>query len=224
MQDQMQLLTETDWRLLIILDACRADRYGRIVGGDWQPVRSPAPCTNNWINAVGPLLAERAPVYYTTNPVIQRQNRRRDIGLDLRTLWGDYTTPCGVDGHGTVHPWAVNTHVLRDYHEGEIPADRAIVVHYIQPHYPYLASAPGYDATLLEVSRAAEHLALMIDGTAVITSDHGELLGEDGERGHPCQLVNNPILRTVPWAVRAETTDRPGPTGTMEYLKALGYA
>jgi len=35
----------------------------------------------------------------------------------------------------------------------------------------------------------------------IITSDHGELLGEDGLFGHPWNQTHNPILRTVPLAI-----------------------
>ena len=35
----------------------------------------------------------------------------------------------------------------------------------------------------------------------IITSDHGELLGENNLFGHPWNQTNNPILRTVPLAV-----------------------
>jgi hypothetical protein len=36
------------------------------------------------------------------------------------------------------------------------------------------------------------------DKNVVITADHGELLGEDGLRGHICE-TDHPILRNVPW-------------------------
>ena len=46
-----------------------------------------------------------------------------------------------------------------------------------------------------------EHVAFLVknlSGTIVITSDHGELLGEKGKFSHPCGETE-PILREVPW-------------------------
>lgn len=50
------------------------------------------------------------------------------------------------------------------------------------------------EAALKSVKNLAQHLS----GKMVVTSDHGELLGENGNYGHPLGSTNR-ILRDVPW-------------------------
>lgn len=50
------------------------------------------------------------------------------------------------------------------------------------------------EIVLEEVEKLIHHL----NGRIVISADHGELLGEYGQYGHPA-LINHPILREVPW-------------------------
>jgi len=60
----------------------------------------------------------------------------------------------------------------------------------------------GYRSTLTFVLNYIKQLLskpIMHGKKVVITSDHGECLGEDGIFFHPCK-TNHPILRTVPWA------------------------
>jgi hypothetical protein len=43
-------------------------------------------------------------------------------------------------------------------------------------------------------------LVKLLSGVIIVTSDHGELLGESGCYGHPCSSTN-PVLRDVPWFI-----------------------
>jgi len=36
-------------------------------------------------------------------------------------------------------------------------------------------------------------------GKTIITSDHGEFLGEHGYYGHEARKSEDPVLRVVPW-------------------------
>ena len=56
----------------------------------------------------------------------------------------------------------------------------------------------AYRNNLRLVLRYVRKLLDHLEGKVVITSDHGELLGEDGLFLHECHY-NHPILRTVPW-------------------------
>ncbi len=56
------------------------------------------------------------------------------------------------------------------------------------------AYSENLTAVLKEVSRLVEYLS----GRIVITSDHGEFLGEDNYFSHP-QNCDHPIVRNVPW-------------------------
>lgn len=53
----------------------------------------------------------------------------------------------------------------------------------------------------------------------VVTSDHGELLGEEGRFGHECNWTNRELFE-VPWL---EVTRTKEVESTEEKLKALGY-
>lgn len=55
-----------------------------------------------------------------------------------------------------------------------------------------------YEENLRTVFEAVKDLTEKLDGKIIITSDHGEAFGEDGEWGHS-RGVDIPILRTVPW-------------------------
>ena len=63
----------------------------------------------------------------------------------------------------------------------------------------------AYEANLLRVLEQVAVLLKQISGRIVITSDHGELLGENKLYSHPSDSLH-PILLEVPWLV----IDRPG--------------
>lgn len=58
----------------------------------------------------------------------------------------------------------------------------------------------AYKNNLKAVLQQVQALCKCLSGTLVITSDHGELLGEEGQFAHP-RGSQNPILRNVPWLV-----------------------
>lgn len=64
--------------------------------------------------------------------------------------------------------------------------------------YGFKALVKGYIRNLKIVLKECAKLASRLPGSSVITSDHGELLGEDGLYGHETYF-NHPILRIVPW-------------------------
>ncbi len=150
MKDQLTLLEGTDWDVLIVLDACRADYFRALlapqiaagdVRGDLTTVRSPFVHTPGWIHRVGPLMERLNPVYFTANPVVDREVKRRGFNIELvsvwKTLWGD----CTVEGIPSVHPFAVNGCVLGRRDFGDLKG-RKVVVHYVQPHAPYIGRLP----------------------------------------------------------------------------------
>lgn len=91
----------------------------------------------------------------------------------------------------------------------------------------------GYRENLQVVLEDIELLLRSVDAeTVVITSDHGNAMGELGVYGHPPGMPHD-CLRTVPWietgaeddgAYEPETTfDADGNPSRTEQLKALGY-
>jgi hypothetical protein len=146
---QLELLRRTDWAALIVLDACRADVFHETTAGEPAlappasslTARSPGVCTPAWLAAVGPLLAERNALYFTANPVVDREVRRRGLGLDLVSVWRRHWARFTSRKIPSVHPFSVNGVVLTWAELGRL-ARRPIVVHYLQPHSPYVGEVP----------------------------------------------------------------------------------
>jgi arylsulfatase A-like enzyme/Flp pilus assembly protein TadD len=97
-------------------------------------------------------------------------------------------------------------------------------VHLFDPHYPYLTHADRYgeqyleqpyDAEIRYVDEQCERLlqflenANLSDRTIVlVVGDHGEALGQHGERSHSMLLYNSTLH--VPWIMSAPRVTRPG--------------
>lgn len=90
------------------------------------------------------------------------------------------------------------------------------VVRYLQPHKPYrsvpsTASDRGadglgdhelrlaYEDNVEWVLEGARDLVQMVEGDVVVTSDHGECLGDCGQRFHGPELDPHDELVNVPW-------------------------
>jgi hypothetical protein len=196
-------------------------------------------------------------VYISANPFIGNSNDLRHKSLThfkasdhfykiidaWKTNWDD--------DFGTVLPNAVNQVALRaleDY------PDKRLILHYMQPHFPYIALgktevrrpamvsimagyvrgglvrvfgsdlgnrigkivAPNheewtakkigvdrlrqaYEYNLRVVLESVSSMLQYVNGKVVITSDHGELLGEEGKLGHPQKFKRLPQQTEVPW-------------------------
>jgi len=61
----------------------------------------------------------------------------------------------------------------------------------------------AYEATLKQIKPIVEDLGRELDGKSVITSDHGNLVGENGMGHHPANRTEKP-LREVPWVELSE--------------------
>jgi len=140
MREQIDLIEAGDWRMLIVLDACRADVFREVTGGG-ECVQSPGGCTPRWLAAVGPRFASMGAVYFNANPVVTREARRRKLGLDLRDVWRDawFWVSAGDLRIPSVHPMTVTSAVMREL---STLRGRPIVVHYLQPHSPYIGNPP----------------------------------------------------------------------------------
>jgi len=267
LRDQLELLRETPWKVLLILDACRYDYFFDKVGEETMQVLSPANCTEKWIKKVIPVLKEcGVKRYYTANPLVGKHvNARMGEGTAIpiwRPLWSRLT-PLSIPG---VNPWAVNGWVLHDALWGSVRYP--IVVHYLQPHFPAIGTPPmalgqwggkwtalhlasrkmprperlhragkldlglmqdAYRGNVELVVGAAMHLANELNVDTVITSDHGELLGEKNEDGKVlfghAKNEKHELLRRVPWLYCKERDEEPVDEKKQmeERLRALGY-
>lgn len=252
-------VTAADWDTLVVLDACRTDLFEERAQLDrydeYRTVTSRGSATQEWTlqNWAGGAYGDT--VYVTANPFVSRE-----VGDSFHELYEPWLTHFD-EASRTVRPEAT-TEVAIAGHEAH--PDKRLVVHYMQPHHPFL-SAPdlqfrGWDIPdfddwtehkdetglareqrdghphtpwealyLGTVSRedvwrayaenldlaldAVEDLLAAVDGRTVVTSDHGNMLGERTwpvpmrVYGHPTG-VRNPELVDVPWAV-VESGSRP---------------
>ncbi len=270
---------ESEWDYAIVLDACRYDVFSEVydeyLDGDLEKRWSTGSSTPEW--AYRTFTDYHDIAYFSGNPFIN------DLGIPLNELkWGascDYEWAASDhisdvydvwqtgwdDDLETVPPGSI-AESYRANREAAAAADR-VVLHYMQPHAPYLARGTGQklkqiqkglkkegededggplesvtDAVRPRVERAlegselAQKVGLMLeldpidivrdgtratamdlyeenlrialesvaevcadlDGTVVVTADHGEAFGEEGVWEHHIE-THIPALMEVPW-------------------------
>ncbi|WP_254530432.1 hypothetical protein [Natrinema gelatinilyticum] len=153
MEDQHFL--ESDWDYCLVLDACRYDVFSEVyddyLNGTLEKRWSTGSSTPEW--AYRTFTDEHDLAYFSGNPFIN------DLGIPLNELkWGascDYEWSASDhisnvfdvwktgwdDDLGTVPPDSL-AKAFHDNREAVERADRA-VVHYMQPHAPYLSRGKG---------------------------------------------------------------------------------
>lgn len=171
-----------DWDNLIILDACRYDLFeqSNTIDGDLRSVISSDSSTSGFLQYN--FMDEYYPdsVYVTANPQVQRH----DVGKrfhDCIRLWEDDWD----DDLRTVRPEDVTDRTL-EVHE-QYPNKR-LIVHYIQPHYPFIG----------ETGRQIDHGSVTGDG--VIADERGvQSIWDQLESGH--------IERNLVWQAYRENLE-----------------
>ena len=234
-----------DWDTLLILDACRYDMFERIsdLPGRLESRTSRGSATTEFLiaNFDGRELLDT--VYVTANPQLYR-NRHR-IDADLHAVIDVWENEGWDDQYGTVLPETVADAALDAV---ETYPNKRHVVHFMQPHYPFLTDETEFDkghlenagtdegnvwAQLLEgtldvdestvislydenlrrVLPSVERLLDELPGKTVVTSDHGNMLGERArpipirEWGHPRGIYTEELVK-MPWLV-VESESRP---------------
>lgn len=253
-----------DWNLLVILDACRFDMYQEVVGAS-DYIISVGSTSTEWMdktfnNANSSIIADTA--YISANPYSHRLSSTR-FGL-LDHVWKDHWS----ESLGTIPPQPVTDHGIAVARNTDYSR---IICHYMQPHFPFIASGEpafgqlgrggfglGEEAScnvwhmlangkvaekdVIEafyrnldlVFSSVETLLQNVDGTVVITSDHGNAIGEWGMYGHRA-YVPNMAIKKVPWDVRESEDDGeydPSMSGgnqtvdksVLDQLTRLGYS
>jgi len=218
MRKQKDLIYNTEWDYLVILDACRYDIFKQVnwLSGDLEPVWTEGSETTSWFSntftePIDTILISPHPFFSPMNPkklsfvnfkdthYVERGTRIRERGVVMGLAPPEYTTD----------------EVLK------LKPDKAII-HYCQPHFPALGEPKliyghsklhqmvkngeitqdymkrAYRGNLEYVLREVERLMDNMDGKFIITADHGELFGEHGMYGHPVYYTA-PELRVVPW-------------------------
>ncbi len=135
---QGELLRRLPWNVLLILDACRADYFRRLVPGA-STVRSLYSITWGWVARFAGLAGEldHPVLYVTANPVVDREMKKYpDAPIRMLSVWRDRWGRHGPLGLPTVHPRDVVA-AVREYVEVHGQPAR-MVVHFIQPHVPFI--------------------------------------------------------------------------------------
>lgn len=186
-----------DWDVLVVLDACRYDLLAAAdLDGRLRQRRSRGSHTVEWLwgNFVDRRLHDTVYVTANVQPHVYRQ------GLELHHVEHAWVEGFDED-RGTV-PAAATTDAALAAAE-RFPKKR-LVVHYLQPHYPFV-EGPTFEhgtmafwdavaageieasaadlrawqaATLEQALPAVRRLLDGVAGRAVVTSDHGTALGE----------------------------------------------
>jgi hypothetical protein len=269
---------DEDWDTLILLDACRYDMFESTshLDGTLCLKESKGSSTSEWLraNVDGRDLLDT--VYVTANPQLERNRDTWDVNLHQTiNVWLDE----GWDEEtGTVLAETMTDAAIKAY---ERFPNKRLVVHYMQPHYPFVSSDTAFDKDHLNsidvegstvegenvwgqkftgqlpvsddklwsmyvdnLEYVLEHVETVLDaipGKAVVTSDHGNYVGERAspipirEYGHPRGLYDDTVVH-VPWLVhelgsRRETYLNKGEQSkantdqelVAERLRALGY-
>ena len=143
LDSQKELLETNDWSVIILLDACRADYFDRIRSGA-RPVRSLGRETSDWVQAFSEMARSwgKELLWVTANPVVDDELAAFGSRTGLITLrvwesdW-DYHTEMKIP---SVHPSRVNRAVEEYVKEHGQP--ERMIVHYLQPHSPYIGDFP----------------------------------------------------------------------------------
>ena len=141
-QSQLDLIRKMDWDYLIILDACRYDYFEKVYRkylkeGKLKKVISPASYTLEWAQKVFlNTKLFRNVIYISANPYIN--SKKPMEGIDFRSEFKKI-----IDVWYSNWNDKVNTILPRDMTKKAIETikknkDSKIIIHYLQPHAPYL--------------------------------------------------------------------------------------
>lgn len=257
-------LLSRNWQNLVILDACRFDLFEEhnTLPGELSSVISRGSATVEFLRANFANRELLDTVYVTASP--QLHSFRHEIGVKFHDvvniwqheekLWNGATPPPEVTTEKAIDTANKNPH-------------KRLIVHYTQPHHPFIGQGDTVpvDGTMwrairegtLEISRKTlwnayadnlkqafphvERFMKEVPGRTVITSDHGNMLGERGFPlpvriwGHP-RGIYEPELVRVPWLVYDDGStktvregkpkreeDPVGDTSVKQRLERLGY-
>lgn len=240
--DKAVRVMEEDWDTLIVLDACRADFFEQTVDlnqfDEYSARVSLGSHSSEWTrrNFQGGSFGDT--VYVSANPHTSLE--AGDAFHHVVELWElSFDDEAGVVLPETVRDAAIEAHT--DY------PDKKLIVHFMQPHGPFIGSEIGedysnereywqaYTENLNHVLQFVDDIVETVPGRTVVTADHGQaytggLKDWLGIGGHKPRL-RFPSLVEVPWAVRDgdRREIRVGGTSAakgeriQERLKDLGY-
>lgn len=264
-----------DWDNLVILDACRHDSFQNCVSGiniDGQ-LNHKTTLGTNTAEFLRANLHNRDfsdTIYLTASSMLYRESVVNSTIVpnfhDIIDIWRAEST----DGTDSIPPGLLTDRAIETHKSN--PSKR-LVIHYIQPHTPFIGTFgqshfesgkhaiwneklsgecvipdetiwTAYHENLQIVLGEVSKLIDSLPGKTIITSDHGQAIGDRAfplpyrEYGHPAGIYIKPLTK-VPWFV-SRTGDRrnvskgdsqPGyprqsqkkNKDMIDQLKALGY-
>jgi hypothetical protein len=228
------VFADEDWDTLVILDACRYDIYAEMTPfrGRVESRESKGSASRQFVRGNFTDKTLHDTVYVDGNRWFLKL--RDELNCELHA---HHDVERDVADGFVPSPEAV-TEAAIDVHD-EYPSKR-LIVHYMQPHYPYLATdldglelvreglremvrrnrlgidvlRAAYRDNLRYVLRHVQRLVAELDGKTVVTSDHGEMLGDRLAPvpvrwvGHPPGIYVDELV-TVPWHVVSDGPRRP---------------
>jgi hypothetical protein len=197
-------LLQADWDNLLLLDACRYDTFETIhdLPGELESRRNVASSTIEFLHRSfdGADLSDT--VYVTANPQLYRKRDRLDLNIfEVNNVWQEEGWD---DEYRTVRPETVIDAAMD---AAEQYPNKRLLVHFIQPHYPFIGPTGqehfdldsldfwdrvlrgevdipddvlwnAYEENLEVVLPHVETLMEALDGKTVVSADHGEMIGE----------------------------------------------
>lgn len=131
-----------EWDTLIILDACRYDLFARrsTLPGTLEARQSRGSSTDEFLRGNVADRDLRDTVYVTANPQLYRYREELDARFhDVIHVWMEAGWD---DEYGTVLPETTTEYAREAAARYE---NKRILVHYLQPHYPFIGSDLGFD-------------------------------------------------------------------------------
>jgi len=198
---------EEDWDTLCLLDACRYDVFSdrHSLPGNLEARTIDSSATVEFLRTYVDGVDLTDTVYVTANPQLRRHRDELDVRFhEVVDVW---ESAAWDERRSTVPPEPVVTAAIEalDRHP-----NKRLVVHFMQPHHPYIGSTGltelqlesighfwtrirtgeldidpstirrAYVENLDVVLEAVDRLIAEIEGKTVVTADHGEMFGERG--------------------------------------------
>ena len=163
---------EDDWDNGVILDACRYDMFARCsnLPGELSFRRSKGSATPEFLRANVHGRELRDTVYVTSNPMLYREEESIDHQFhDVIQVWKE-------DGwdtdSGTVLPETVTEYAIE---AAETYPHKRLLIHYMQPHYPFIDSRTTYDKAHLTGDGGGGKKVWEQIMTGTLSADRGKL-------------------------------------------------
>lgn len=143
--DGFDLFTE-DWDNCLILDACRYDLFAAVstLDGTLARTESRASSTEEFLRANFDGRRLHDTVYVTANP--QFHNHRDHLDTEFHDVIDVWREDGWDDETRTVRPETTTAYARR---AADRYPNKRLLVHYIQPHYPFMETDTEFDKTQL---------------------------------------------------------------------------